>query len=154
MTIEPRRHVANPRSKPLLVWDGECDFCRLWIERWRVITGGKVDYAPYQEVADRFPQIARDEFKRAMAFIEPDGATFFAAEAVYRSLRYRSSKKWLTWAYYHVPGFAPVSELAYKFLARHRKFASAVTSLLWGNDVRPPTYFWARRWFLRALGII
>jgi lipase maturation factor 1 len=154
MTIEPRRHVANPRSKPLLVWDGECDFCRLWIERWRVITGGKVDYAPYQEVADRFPQIARDEFKRAMAFIEPDGATFFAAEAVYRSLRYRSSKKWLTWAYYHVPGFAPVSELAYKFLARHRKFASVATKLLWGNDVRPPTYFWARRWFLRALGLI
>jgi lipase maturation factor 1 len=154
MTIEPRRHVANPPSKPLLVWDGECDFCRLWIARWRVITGGEVDYAPYQEVADRFPEIARDEFKRAMAFIEPDGEIFFAAKAVYRSLRHRSSKKWLAWAYDHVPGFAAVSEFAYKFLARHRKFASAFTSLLWGNDVRPPTYFWARRWFLRALGLI
>jgi predicted DCC family thiol-disulfide oxidoreductase YuxK len=154
MTIEPRRHVANPPSKPLLVWDGECDFCRLWIARWRVITGSEVDYAPYQEVADRFPEIPRDEFKRAIAFIQPDGATFFAAEAVYCSLRYRSSKKWLAWAYRHVPGFAAVSELAYKFLARHRKFASAVTSLLWGDDVRPPTYVWARRWFLRALGLI
>src|SRR5436190_23531816 len=29
-----------------------------------------------------------------------------------------------------------------------------MTRLLWGNDVRPPTYFWARRWFLRALGLI
>jgi predicted DCC family thiol-disulfide oxidoreductase YuxK len=154
MTNEPRRNIANPPSKPLLVWDGECDFCRLWIERWRVITAGEVDYAPYQEVADRFPEIPRDEFKRAMAFIEPDGETFFGAEAVYRSLRYRSSKKWLAWAYDHVPAFAAVSELAYKFLARHRKFASAVTSLLWGNDVRPPTYFWAQRWFLRALGLI
>jgi lipase maturation factor 1 len=26
--------------------------------------------------------------------------------------------------------------------------------LLWGKDVRPPTYFWARRWLLRALGLI
>jgi len=26
--------------------------------------------------------------------------------------------------------------------------------MLWGKDVRPPTYFWARRWFLRALGVI
>src|SRR5207245_2520534 len=26
--------------------------------------------------------------------------------------------------------------------------------LLWCNDVRRPTYFWARRWFLRALGTI
>ena len=25
---------------------------------------------------------------------------------------------------------------------------------LWGKDVRPPTYFWARRWFLRMLGLI
>jgi len=53
-----------------------------------------------------------------------------------------------------VPGFAEVSELAYRFIARHRKVGSAVTRLLWGNDVRPPTYFWAQRWFLRALGLI
>ena len=26
--------------------------------------------------------------------------------------------------------------------------------MLWGNDVRPPTYFAARRWFLRALGFV
>src|SRR5262249_45922957 len=39
-------------------------------------------------------------------------------------------------------------------VARHRKFASAVTRLLWGKDVRRPTYFWAQRWFLRALGAI
>src|SRR5207249_3863716 len=75
-------------------------------------------------------------------------------EAVYRSLRCRSSKKWLARSYDHVPGFAAISELAYKFIARHRKLGSAVTRLLWGEDDRPPTYFWARRWFLRALGLI
>ena len=64
------------------------------------------------------------------------------------------SRKWLAWSYDHVPGFAAVSETAYNFIARHRKFASAITRLLWGKDVRPPTYFWARRWFLRALGLI
>ena len=47
-----------------------------------------------------------------------------------------------------------MSETGYGFIARHRNFASAVTRLLWGNDVRRPTYFWARRWFLRALGTI
>ena len=25
--------------------------------------------------------------------------------------------------------------------------------MLWGKDARPPTYSWARRWFLRALGL-
>src|SRR5438094_6719384 len=88
-----------------------------------------------------------------MAFIEPDGEAFLAAEAVYRSLGYRSSRKWLAWSYDHVPGFAAISETAYKFIARHRGFGSTFTRLLWGKDVRPPTYSWAQRWFLRALGL-
>ena len=146
--------VSNPPPKPLLTWDGECDFCRLWIERWREITAGKVEYATYQEAAARFPEIPVDQFQRAIALIEPDGEVFFAAEAVYRSLAYRRSRKWMMWSYDHVPGFAAVSEIGYSFIARHRKLASAVTRFLWGKDVRPPTYHWARRWFLRALGLI
>jgi lipase maturation factor 1 len=137
-----------------MIWDGDCHFCKRWIERWREITAGKVDYAAYQDAAARFAEIPIEQFKRSVAFIEPDGETFFAAEAVYRSLRYRSSRKWLAWSYDHVPGFAAISETAYKFIARHRSLGSTFTRLLWGKDVRPPTYFWARRWFLRALGLI
>jgi lipase maturation factor 1 len=146
--------VSNPPPKPLMIWDGECHFCKRWIERWREITLGKVDYATYQDAATRFPEIPIEQFKRAVAFIEPDGEAFFAAQAVYRSLRYRSSRKWLAWSYDHVPGFAGISETAYEFIARHRSLGSTFTRLLWGKDVRPPTYFWARRWFLRMLGLI
>jgi predicted DCC family thiol-disulfide oxidoreductase YuxK len=154
MTNETHLRVSNPPPKPLMIWDGECHFCKKWIERWRQITRGKVDYATYQEAAHQFPEIPVEQFKRAVALIEPDGKTFFAAEAVYRSLRYRPSRKWLAWSYDHIPGFAAISETAYKFIARHRGVGSTVTRLLWGKDVRPPTYFWARRWFLRALGLI
>jgi lipase maturation factor 1 len=137
-----------------MIWDGECHFCKRWIERWREITAGKVDYATYQEAAARFPEIPVEQFKRAVAFIEPDGEAFFGAEAVYRSLRYRSSRKWLAWSYDHVPGFAAISETAYKFIARNRSLGSTFTRLLWGKDVRPPTYFRARCWFLRMLGLV
>src|SRR5438093_7728891 len=154
MANESRLRVSNPPPKPLMIWDGDCHFCKRWIERWREITAGDVDYATYQEAAARFPEIPVEQFKRAVAFIEPDGEAFFAAEAVYRSLRYRSSRKWLAWSYDHVPGFAAISETAYKFIAHNRSPGSTVTRLLWGNDVRPPTYFWARRWFLRMLGLI
>src|ERR1044072_3346214 len=146
--------ISNPPRKPLLIWDGDCDFCRLWIERWREMTAGKVDYVTYQETADRFPEIPRDEFNRSLVLIQPDGTTVFAAEAVYRSLAYLPSRKWLAWSYEHVPGFSQVSEAGYGFIARHRKFASAVTRLLWGKDVRRPTYRWAQRWVLRVLGLI
>ena len=151
---DPHRRVSNPPPKPLMIWDGECHFCRRWIERWREITRGAVDYATYQEAAGRFPEIPREQFQKSVVYIDKDGDVCFAAEAVYRSLRCRSSRKWLAWSYNHVPGFAPISEAVYKFIARHRTFGSVMTRLLWGSDVRPPTYLAARRWFLRALGLI
>lgn len=146
--------VANPPPRPLMIWDGECHFCRRWIERWREITGDQVNYETSQRVGDRFPEILSEQFLRSVVLIDPDGAVFCGAEAVFRSLQCRASKKWMAWSYYHVPGFGPVSEVFYKFVSLNRRFASAITRLLWGNDVRPPTYFAARRWFLRALGLI
>jgi predicted DCC family thiol-disulfide oxidoreductase YuxK len=146
--------VSNPPPKPLLIWDGDCDFCRLWIERWRQMTAGKVDYITYQKAADHFPEIPTDQFNRSLVLIQPDGIVLFAAEAVYRSLAKRRSREWLSWSYDHVPGFAAISETGYGLIARHRKFASAITRLLWGKNVRRPTYVWAQRWFLRALGVI
>ena len=137
-----------------MIWDGECHFCRRWIERWREITAGEVEYAPYQEIAVRFPEIPREQFQHSVVYIDKTGQVFVAAAAVYQSLRCRRSKKWLWWSYRHIPGFAAVSEFGYDLIARHRGFASAITRLLWGKDVRPPTYFWAHRWFLRALGLV
>src|SRR5437764_1937153 len=145
--------VPNPPSKPLIIWDGECHFCRRWIERWREITRDAVDYATSEESAERFPEIPREQFERSVIYIETDGSVFLGAEAVFRSLRCRSSRKWLAWSYDHVPGFAAVSESLYRIIAFNRRFGSAITRLLWGDDVRPPTYFVARRWFLRALGL-
>src|SRR4030095_6798 len=118
------------------------------------MTIGKVDYTTSQKAADRFPEVPADEFNRSVVLIEPDGTAFVAAEALCRSLAYRGSREWLAWSYDHVPGLAAVSETSYGFIARHRKFASAVTRLFWGKNVRRPTYVWAQRWFLRALGVI
>jgi predicted DCC family thiol-disulfide oxidoreductase YuxK len=146
--------VTHPPARPLMIWDGECHFCKRWIERWREITAGQIDYATYQEAAGRFPEIPLEQFKRAIAFVEPDGKTFFSAEAVYRSLACRSSRKWMAWSYDHVLGFAAISEIGYGFIARHRNVGSMITRFFWGEDVRPPTYFWARRWFLRVLGLV
>jgi predicted DCC family thiol-disulfide oxidoreductase YuxK len=126
----------------------------MWIERWRAMTAGEIDYATYQDAADRFPEIPREQFQRAVVFVDEKGEVFTAAKAVFQSLACRSSCKWMIWSYANIPGFAAISEFAYKIVARNRPFSSAVTRLLWGEDVRPPTYFWARKWFLRALGLV
>ena len=135
-----------------MVYDGDCGFCKLWIARWREITAGAVDYESLQEVAARFPEVPRTEFLHAVKFIETDGGVFSGAEAVYRSLGRGAGSTFWSWCFEHLPGFAPISKLAYGFIAGHRELAGALTSLLWGKDVRRPTYFQARRWFLRLLG--
>ena len=137
-----------------MLWDRDCHFCRRWIERWHEITGDAVTYEPFQEAANRFPEISREEFDRAVQLIETDGEVFSGAEAVYRSLSYDRGRRWLTWSYEHIPSFASTSEFFYSLVSRHRTFASRCTRLLWGENVRCPTYFTARRWFLRALGLI
>jgi predicted DCC family thiol-disulfide oxidoreductase YuxK len=154
MKAQSHLRVTNLPPNPLLIWDGQCHFCRLWIGRWCVITRGTGDEATFQEAAHRFPEIPREQFDRSVVYIDTQGRVFCAAEAVYRSLECRPSRRWLAWSYDRVPGFAALSELIYKFIARHRGLASGVTRLFWGADVRPPTYFLARRWFLRALGLI
>src|SRR6266478_4429009 len=57
MKAQSDLRVTNPPPKPLMIWDGECHFCRRWIERWREITANEVDYVTYQEAAERFPEI-------------------------------------------------------------------------------------------------
>ena len=137
-----------------MVYDGDCGFCKLWIARWRETTLGAVEYEPLQEVAARFPEVPRAEFERAVKLIETDGRVFSGAEAVYRSLGNDGGSNFWRWCFEHLPGFAPLSNVAYAFVAGHRELASMVTSLLWGKDVRRPTYFQARRWFLRLLGVV
>ena len=78
--------VANPPERPLAVFDGDCGFCRQWIERWRSRTGPRVDYAPSQEVAPRFPEIPPEAFARAFQLVLPDGRVLEGAAAVLATL--------------------------------------------------------------------
>src|ERR1051326_5882699 len=144
--------IVKPPDKPLLIFDGDCHFCRRWIERWRELTGGAVEYSPFQDVAERFPEIPREKFEESVHFIDSNGTVYRGGEAVLRSLGRKARGS--IWCYEHVPGFAPITEAAYRFIARRRHFASFFTRLLWGNDVRRPTYFRTRDLFLRSVGAI
>jgi len=154
MSRAPHQKVSAAPSKPLVVFDGDCNFCRRWVERWREMTRGAVDYAPFQEAAARFPEIPRENFAQALHFIEKDGTVYRGAEAVFRSLGRVRGGRVLVWCYDHLPGFAPITEAAYGAIARNRMVASFFTRLLWGNEVRRPTYFKSRDLFVRSLGAI
>jgi predicted DCC family thiol-disulfide oxidoreductase YuxK len=119
---------------PLFIYDGDCSFCRFWLERWRKRTGDRVEYEPYQKVATQFPQIPKEEFVRAAKLIEADGKMYSGAAAVLRLWTYRSGlgKLWW-WSYRHVPLFAASSEMMYRFVARHRSLFWKLTKIFFSK---------------------
>ena len=139
---------------PLLVYDGDFDFCRRWIARWRAITGERVEYAPYQEVAGRFPQIPIEDFKRSVQLILPGGEIFAGAHAVFRTLALAPRRGWMAWMYEHVPGTPAVSESVYGMVAKRRRLFSGLTRLFLGDISELPSYVLTRWMFLRFLGLI
>src|SRR5882724_9890189 len=94
-------------TKPLLIWDADCNFCRKWIGRWRLLTGDRVEYATSIAVADRFPGIPREEFARSVQLVETDGKIYRGAEAVFRALAHAPGRGWALAAYRRIPGVAP-----------------------------------------------
>ncbi|HEX4263722.1 MAG TPA: lipase maturation factor family protein [Verrucomicrobiae bacterium] len=148
--------VAAPPEKPLLVYDGDCGFCKLWIHRWQCVTGERIDYLPSQDpqIAERFPEIPRAVFDSSVQLIEPDGSVHSGAEAIFQSLAHNRDFHWLLDIYQVFPLFAHFTEWAYRLVARHRTFFSWVTKMFWGRHVERPSYVLMRRAFLSCLGII
>jgi predicted DCC family thiol-disulfide oxidoreductase YuxK len=154
MNTRPR--VQSPPSRPLLLFDGDCNFCALWVRRWQRAVGESLDVAPFQgaDVATRFPELPAEQLAAAVHLVEPDGAVSRGAEAVFRTLAVNPRHaRWRRW-YETSPAFARVSESAYRFVAAHRPIFSALTRLGWGRRVERPTFAVASAMFLRALAVI
>ena len=139
-----------------MVFDGDCNFCAIWVRRWQHNTGDGLDYLPFQDrsIAARFPEIPREQFETAVHLIEPDGSVYSGAEAAFRALAHNPREQWLLDWYSHSPVFARTSERAYHFVASHRSLFSKLTRWLWGEHVEPPRQFLVRWLFLRSLAII
>jgi predicted DCC family thiol-disulfide oxidoreductase YuxK len=139
-----------------MIFDGDCRFCGVWIRRWQHITGDRLDYLPLQDssIAVRFAEVPREHLETAVHLIEPDGTVYTGAEAAFRALAHNPHEQWLLDWYIHSPIFSRTSERAYRFVATHRTFFSAMTRWLWGEHAETPQYFLVRWLFLRSLAII
>ena len=148
--------LASPPPRPLVVYDGDCNFCKLWIRRWQQITGEAVDYRPSQEagLVAQFPEIPPEYYACAVQLIEPDGSVLSGAEAVFRALANNPRWQWPLRTYKATPALAKITEGAYGFVAGHRTFFSLLTRWFWGRHVERPDHFLTRWIFLRALGAI
>ena len=115
-------NMSAENDKPVLIYDDECGFCRLWISRWRLFTKDAVIYHPSQDVAENYPQISPQQFESSVYFVALGWKFLYSgAQAVFKTLAYDSNGKWFLKAYENLPGFAPFSEWCYRQVAENRK---------------------------------
>ncbi len=141
-------------SRPMLIYEGGCGFCEYTVRYWQRLTGNAVEYRPYQEVADRFPDLNLADFKHSIRYMATDGAILAGAHAAYATLAHvRGRGFWLS-LYRSLPWFAGLAEVAYQFVAHHRPVFHRISVLLWGRERRPAEYGRISWLFLRLLGLI
>lgn len=133
--------------QPLLIFDGRCGFCRIWIDYWKRLTAGRIDFVPSQEVGDRFPQISREAFAQAVQLVRPDGTVASGARAVFETLGREGI--------YESSSFvASFSEAAYRFIAQRRSFFYWLTRLTFGKRIEPARFALTQWLFLRLMATI
>ncbi len=130
-------------DKPLLIYDGHCGFCKLWIDYFKLRTGDRIDYATSRQVGAQYPQISPSQFDSEVQLVFPDGAYISGAKAVFRALQ-------IPW----VPGIRAASEFAYRIIAANRPLFYRLTKLCFGTDIRPAGFERIEELFLRVLGAI
>lgn len=141
-------------TKPLLIYDGDCQFCIYWVNYWHKLTGESVDYRPYQEVAHLYPDISISEFKRAVQYIASDNKVSSAAKASFLVLNHAQGKQFWLWLYQKIPGFSFLTELMYAFIASNRSLSYQASLFFYGKNYQPPQYQLIIWLFLRGLGLI
>lgn len=133
-----------PDPKPVLLFDGRCGFCRIWIDYWRRRTGDRVEYEASEDARGRFSQIPEQAYSESVQLVRADGSVANGARAVFETLGMDRL--------YRAIG-APC-ELLYRFIAKRRGFFYQFTRFTFGTRIEP-TRFAATQWlFLRALALV
>jgi predicted DCC family thiol-disulfide oxidoreductase YuxK len=108
----------NGAERATLVYDGNCGFCRRWIERVRRWDRqGRLDALPYQapELEMRFPQLSRAECTQRIHLVEAGGAVHRGAAAGREVLRRLPGGWWWTLPF-RLPGASRLAERLYVWI--------------------------------------
>lgn len=125
-TYDTMERVEHPPSRPLIIYDGECNFCRRQVRRLQERDRAmQFEYAARQleGLDERFPLLAASDFNTGMRLIDPHGRVFVGADAAYEIARRLPGYRRIAWLY-RLPVFHQVAKAGYALVARYRyKFA-------------------------------
>lgn len=134
-------YTQNPPSRHILIWDGDCGFCKFWKTRWQEKIKGKVEFKTFQDYAQNFPDIPVKEFKKASRLIETDAKVYSGPDSAYRCLWHSGNKLWHQ-LYASNSIFRSFSDHGYNHIAKNRSLYFKLTKLLFGKDPLKLKHYW------------
>ncbi len=115
--------MSEAARHPVVVYDGECPFCRRQIARIRKYDRhGRFECVPRQTpgLTGRFPALGQGGFDTGMRLIVPDGRIYVGADSVYQISRQLAVFRWFAWLY-RVPGVHGLARAVYGWIAARRR---------------------------------
>ncbi len=114
MKADTHQEHAAP-DRPVLLYDGECSLCRGFATRATERFGEELEVSRGEAI----PGVSPEQLSRSIVLLDETGELREGALALAHLLRLRGTR-WPLWCYEHLPGVAPVSEWAYRLVARYR----------------------------------
>jgi predicted DCC family thiol-disulfide oxidoreductase YuxK len=122
---------------PILVYDGECGFCRRWVKRWKARTGRRIRYVRLQTpLVLSMLGISPAEARRSVQLVEGGGRRSSGARAVFGVLARAPELRPFVQPLRHPP-FSWMAEFFYRRVAQHRTLASRLDRRLFRADRAP-----------------
>ena len=115
--------TAEPNEvRPVIVYDGDCAFCRAQVARIRAWDrAGQFETAPRRTpgLDDRFPILRDADFNTGMRVVIGPGEAYVGADAIHAIVSRLPRWRRVAWLY-HVPGVRGAARQLYAWIARNR----------------------------------
>ncbi len=108
----------------VMLYDGDCAFCRRWIEKLRRMTEGCVRYEPYQRMLAQYPQVREEDCGQAVQLILPGSQVLSGAHAVLKALSLNGEYQSMLRLYEKFSRCGQFLEWCYRRIATNRSFLS------------------------------
>ena len=106
---------------PLVIYDGECMFCRRQLGNLKRFSGGRFEAISFREPGffERHPEVTPEECQKAIQFVSAEGRKYSGAEAVARIVSLNPIWLPVKWIYF-VPGLRRLWDVVYENISLNR----------------------------------
>jgi len=116
--------VDEFENRPLLIYDGECEFCVKWVHKFKVMAGKYITFIPLQNLPVNYEYATRAACLKSVQYIDIDNRISKGAEAVFQLFHTAKKMSFLLTCYRRIPIFRFLTEYTYSLVARNRHLFS------------------------------